>query len=55
MFLQGGVVGKTDAVPDFVPEALVGSDGNARAQESGGGFLHVLRCLGVWRACRKGG
>lgn len=52
MFLQGGGVGKTHAAQDFVPQALVGSDGNAGAQESGGGFLHVLRCLGVWRPCR---
>lgn len=43
MFLQGRVVGKTDAAQGFV----VGSGGNARARESGGGFLHVLRCLEI--------
>jgi len=45
----------TNAGQDFVPQELVGSDGNARARESDGGFLHVLRGLGVWRACRNGG
>lgn len=54
MLLQGGVVGKTNAAQDFVPEGLVGSDGNARARESDGKLPPCAEMFGGLESLQKG-